>query len=195
MIYTDFDAIARRLRGRLRIQDTQPLVLGGQTVDPDLVKQFADQVEEYINLMLGHIYEMPLQNKHPYLADVAECLIIGKIMETHFQGTQMAVPAADVGGMAMDLTRQGERKLQLLLPQERRTDPSIPPQAEPMVLPNEIVRIRTYDSITRNVTMVADRNWGGAASRIYWPGLDDPGGCGCRARGAEPLWSGRRYTE
>jgi hypothetical protein len=191
--FTTFDNIARRLRGRLQVSELQPITLGGQTVDPALVDQYGEQVEDYIRMMLGHIYELPLRGTHPYLSDIAECLIIAKILETHYQGGSFGAPATDVGGMAMDLARQGEFKLQRLMPQERRTDPSIPPTAEPLVLDGETMKARTRDTITRNVTVVGDRNLGSAASNLQWPGADDL--FNTRARGAYRLWNGRRITE
>lgn len=188
LTYTTVDAISRRLQGRLHINTNTP-TLGGQSVSPELIKQVGEQVEGYINLHLGQVYELPLQNRHEVLADVAESLVISKLLEVHFQGGSFAQPASDVGGAAMDLRRNGERMLQLLLPQERRTDPTISPQAEPLVLPGEIFRVKPLDATTRNVTVVAEQNLGGPATRINWGGLEDfqP-----RARGAEPLWNGRR---
>ncbi|HEY9657674.1 MAG TPA: hypothetical protein V6C65_04355 [Allocoleopsis sp.] len=202
LIYTTVEAIARRLQGRLTLNGTP--AMGGQTVDPELVEQCGVQAEDYMNLVLGQIYVLPLQKTHAILADVAESLTISKLMEVHFQGTSYPAPGADVAGAAGDLRRHAEMILQALtvghgiyipvMPSGQPTMPNMP-QPQPLVLPGETLKADQPDTITRNVTVVGQRNLQGIATRIRWGGLEDfqsPGTRDGRAIGSENIWGGRR---
>lgn len=178
MKYTTEEQIARKLRGRLNIQN-QPsvdtslqVILGygqsvsGQTVDNALITQLADQREAYIDLILGQVYEMPLLLIDPVtvaiMADISESLIISELLKVHFQGTSPIIPSADVSGATQDTRKHAEYLLTALTvghniyipvsPMGQNNDPGRT-QMQPLVLPGEKLRVRPPDTITRNMTL------------------------------------------
>ena len=112
--YTTEENIARKLRGRLRIENQPEVntnlqtILGygnsasGQTVDNDLIEQLFDQTDAYIDLVLSQIYEYELKLTSnvtvKILEQLSEDLIISKLISVHFQGTNPVLPTADVAG-------------------------------------------------------------------------------------------------
>lgn len=178
MKYTTEERIARKLRGRLNIQNTPEVntnlqvILGygqsvsGQTVDNALIDQLAEEREAYIDLILGQIYEMPLLLTDPttvaIMADISESLIISEILKVHFQGTNPIIPSADVSGATQDTRKHAEYLLTALTVGHNIYIPVSPPaqnnnpgltQMQPLVLPGERIRIKQPDTVTRNMTI------------------------------------------
>lgn len=161
--YTTVENIARRLRGRLEIENQPPVAIalgqsvnygstiGGQVVDPYLLEQIGFQKEAYINLILSQIYALPLSLTHPItkqiMAEITECLVISAVLKVHYQGS-LAGTGSDAQGLGVDLDRQAYMLLASLTighniyipmvtnPPMQQTYPgTMPPQ--PLVLPGE----------------------------------------------------------
>lgn len=179
MQYTTVDDIARRLRGRLIISETIPEdanitqalgygnVVAGNTVDPELVTQIADQKDSYIDLILGQVYKMPLKLTSSVtfniLKDISESLTISSLIQVHFEGTSPVIQASDSGQASMDLRRHGEFLLQSIvagrniwIPTTPIVDQSTPQgQRQPLRLPGEVLLPMSDlpDTITRNFSV------------------------------------------
>lgn len=183
MKYTTEERIARKLRGRLNIQNTPEVntnlqvILGygqsvsGQTVDNALIEQLAEEREAYIDLILGQIYELPLKLENSItiaiMADISESLIISELLKVHFQGTSPIIPSADVSGATQDTRKHAEYLLTALTAGHNLYIPVSPPaqnnnpgltQMQPLVLPGEKIKIRQPDTVTRNMTIRQVKN-------------------------------------
>lgn len=87
LTYATIDGITRRLSGRLTVvnmSDYGITGITGTTIGTDLIQIVGEGVEEFMNIYLGMIYEMPLLNTHAYLRSIAEKLIIGEVYSTYF---------------------------------------------------------------------------------------------------------------
>lgn len=179
MKYTTVEDIARRLRGRLNIENQPPIdsaltnvlgygtVVAGNTVDNDLIAQLADEREAYIDLILSQIYYMPLQLTNPITAniirDISESLTISSLIQVHFEGTNPVLQASDVSQASMDLRRHGEYLLQAIAAGHNIWIPTAPPldqstqqgQRQPLRLPGErlLPMGQLPDTITRNYSV------------------------------------------
>lgn len=69
--YTTVEAVNRRLNGRLTIGGNKT-TMGGTVVSGDLAVQIIEQIEARIDGALRQYYELPLDNAHPQLAEIAE---------------------------------------------------------------------------------------------------------------------------
>ncbi len=202
LIYTTIEAIARRLRGRLKIPTaslsplTPPNSLGQQVVDADLIADIGSQVEQKISMILGQIYVMPLHNQHPIIAGIVERMVIADIMLTHYQNSVSPELGGDPGFGGI-MFHKAQEDLLLLTAGHNIALPGVPtpPQVpgvmtpQPIVLPGEVLQSQRPDTVTRNVTVVGKSNIHvDNARRLEW-GIDWEDG---RALGAEPLvWWGR----
>ena len=81
--YTTYQAINRRLDGRVQIGGVVP-TLGGAEVTHDLILQIASQVEAEIDGIIGLRYQLPLTSKHLYLSEVTELGTICKILGQYY---------------------------------------------------------------------------------------------------------------
>lgn len=199
LTYTTAEAIARRLRGRLRIPTATmnpmqpPANITQQTVDPDLIEDVASQVENKIDMILGQIYEMPLANKHPILAGIVERLVVADIMLTHFQSSSSPELGGDAG-FGQLMYKKAQEDLAMLVAGHNialagvPTPPTSPGimTPQPIVLPNERLRIVAPDTITRNYTIIGGSRFQASEStRSDWGITWDSRG---RARDADRLW-------
>ncbi len=184
MKYTTVDDIARRLRGRLNISETLPTdanittalgygnVVAGNTVDPELITQIAEQKESYIDLILSQIYVMPLQLSNEItiniIKDISESLTISSIIQVHFEGTSPVLQASDISQASMDLRRHGEYLLQAIAASHNIWIPTNPPaeqgtvqgQRQPLRLPGErlLGTESLPDTVTRNYSVSTKKN-------------------------------------
>lgn len=113
LIYTDKQAIANRLRGRLAIGGAQA-PFGATVVDDELIEQVGVQVESRINAQLGRVYQLPIllnDTSKPILASVTEKLTICEIMGTHYVGAE----GTSEDGYGRMMCRQGAEELQQIL--------------------------------------------------------------------------------
>ena len=197
-LYTDSEELARKLRGRLRI-DNLPQVdsiagygsaVSGNTIDNDLINQIINQTESYINLVLSQIYQVPLTLSNPVtvdiMADITESICISKLLQIHFEGANPLTGAADVSGAAMDLRKHGETLLASIsaghnmytavLPTPANKQYGTGPEIQPLVLPGEIVLASQNrpDTITRNYTVSGVRTAASDPNRNrYFSDTDD----------------------
>ena len=171
MKYTTFEAINRRLRGRLDVVESQGVsspwgaTLGRIQTDPNLVEQFGIQVESYMNSILRKVYRIPLQlvseETRAILADITESLVISRLIATYFIGSPIPQNAADVGSLATNERQHGEELLKLYTAGHSIAylgNPSAGYQSEPVFLDGEIPNTSQQDSITRNYTFIGQRN-------------------------------------
>ncbi len=176
-LYTNIEAINRRLGNRLQLTDaaTLPLGMGKQSVDTELVEQVAEQVEDSINYVLAQIYQLPLQNRHPVLAEIAEKLICAELYSTFFQATQVPELGGDAG-YGGKLRKEAMDRLQFLAYGYNVYIPGVPPVVpmpgmtpQPVVLPGERLAYQQPDTITRNVTVTSSRKFDGdKGAEIIW---------------------------
>ena len=185
MQYTTVEDIARRLRGRLNISETLPTdanitqalgygnVVAGNTVDPELITQIADEKEAYIDLILSQIYVTPLRLTSTItfniLRDISESLTISSLIQVHFEGTSPVLQASDASQASMDLRRHGEYLLQALSAGHNIWIPTAPPldqstpqgQRQPLRLPGEVLLPMggLPDTITRNYSVSGKRDF------------------------------------
>ena len=91
--YTSIDTISRKLRARLRINNTDlpdqyaRMNLAKTPVDEELIREVIEEAEEYLDQYLCVIYRVPLQNAHPILRRCIDALVIADLMEYHFNIT------------------------------------------------------------------------------------------------------------
>lgn len=100
--YTTIENISRKLIGRLNLINEDLSVLyptdnPTQSVDPILVETVVEEQENYLDLILGQIYNLPLQNKHPILTNIVDSLVIAELILVHFQGIQFGL-GGDISG-------------------------------------------------------------------------------------------------
>jgi hypothetical protein len=216
MKYTTTESLARRLRGRLQIEN-QPVidatltnaigygsVVAGNTVDPQLIVELAEQKESYIDLILGQIYVTPLclvnEVTRNILKDLSESLTISALIQVHFEGTNPVLQASDVSQASMDLRRNAEYMLQALTAGHNIWIPTAPGldqstqqgQRQPLRLPGEklLGSDALPDTITRNYTVTTTKDFKDRSRRQEGFFNNDRSNCGpCssnRVYGLEP---------
>jgi hypothetical protein len=165
--YTNNDAIANRLRGRLEFQDNNPLYSGAaaQIVNPTLINQVIVQVEARVNAALGQIYCLPIPlNKTSAIAivsSIVEKFVVAEIISVHYQQAQNPEVGGDAG-YGGKILNEAKQELTALLHGHgihiagMTIQPSSSMQGitQPIMLPG--VKLKTEeqqpDSITRNYT-------------------------------------------
>lgn len=167
-IYCDKVGISKKLRGRLNLKPS-PLQnspyaqsVPSQEVDDELVDQVIEQKENFLNLILNQIYELPLVNKHPIITDIIESLVISELIRIHYQGNGYNT-GNDVSGAGTDLRQYAYSMIQALTAGHNIYIPGQPPvQAIPgQTLPQPLKLIgetnkRDYDdTLTRQRTSVS----------------------------------------
>lgn len=167
-IYCDKIGIGRKLRQRLNIKPSplqnSPYIqsVPSQEVDDELVDQVIEQKENFINLILNQIYELPLVNKHPIITDIVESLVISELIRIHYQGNGYNT-GNDVSGAGVDLRNYAYSMIVALTAGHNIYIPGQPPvQAIPgQTLPQPLKLIgeepkRDYDdTVTRQRTTVS----------------------------------------
>jgi hypothetical protein len=127
MKYANLPRLKRKLKARLNISDTdnndsqnslnelypsEPL---GITVDPDLVNDVIEEQENFLDLILGQIYVLPLVNSHPILADIITDLVISELMQVHFLGMGFGnINSGDISGTANNSKQDAYFKINML---------------------------------------------------------------------------------
>lgn len=185
--YTTREIVGRRLRNRLELQDpyapgaSSASTLGGQEVDELLLEDFSSEVENYLDLILGQIYIIPLQQQHPLLSGIASDLIAAYSMGIHFQGNYNVQEGGDSGYGAV-LLRRARQNLMLVTaghqvyipeiqPAQQVPGTSITPQ--PIVLQGEVLQTNSSDTITKNVTVIGTKKTNASNIGVSWgAGLD-----------------------
>ncbi len=162
-IYVTKEAIAEKLRYRLPIRPssiTDPIYQQNPTsipVSDVLVDIVIEQKENFVNLILQQIYELPLNNQQPIVTDIVESLVIAELLRIHFQGQGISQLGGDLAGTGSDLKLYAYGLLQMLTAGMNIYIPGQPPVPEipgkppqPIVLVNEVRRVnyQNLDTIT-----------------------------------------------
>jgi hypothetical protein len=85
--YAKIDTITKRLAGRITVVDIVDQGITGITstqIGTDLIYVVGESVEEFIDMYLTMIYEMPLKNSHSFIQSIADKLIISEVYSTYF---------------------------------------------------------------------------------------------------------------
>jgi hypothetical protein len=183
MKYTTVENIARRLRGRLNIEETPPIdtaltqalgygnVVAGNVVDPETITLVAERKEGYIDLILSQIYVTPLRLSHEVtrniLADISESLSIAGLIQIHFEGSNPIMQASDISQTAMNLDVHAKSLLQQITAGSNIYIAVSPPvdhktlhgERQPLRLPGErlLGRDQIPDNVTKNTTVVQNK--------------------------------------
>jgi len=186
--YTTYERLARKLRGRLHlgediIQDSEinnPVnalyaykpAASDTALDMRLVDDIGEQQENFIDLVLSQLYQLPLRLTSDVtrttIGSIAEGYILAALLAISFQGTSTIIQAADSAGSSMDWKREAEFKLMMLTAGENIWFPSsIPapqqmanvPTQQALVLPEEVKLSQSQrpDLISRNITVTTKR--------------------------------------
>lgn len=186
--YTTYERLARKLRGRLHlgediIQDSEinnPInalyaykpAASDTALDMRLVDDIGEQQEDFIDLVLGQLYQVPLRLTssvtRSIVGSISEGYILAALLAVSFQGTSTIIQAADSAGSSMDWKREAEFKLMMLTAGENIWFPSsIPapqqmanvPTQQALVLPEEVKLSQSQrpDLISRNITVTTKR--------------------------------------
>ena len=167
--YTSYNKLARKLRGRLKVYETEELdIYPGQeptqSADPDLVLDVLEETENLVDLILSQIYILPLQNTHPIVTDIVESLTISNIIKIHFQGQGFSSLSGDMSGMSPDTRNQAYTLLGMLtagfniyipnVPQQNIIPGTMPPRR--IILPGEaFVKDPQQQIPVRNETVIS----------------------------------------
>lgn len=169
-IYCTKLGIANKLRSRLNILPNQysqapyQANLPSYAVDDNLMDQVIQQKEEFLNLILNQIYELPLLNSHYILTDIVESLVIAELIKIHFTGSQVPTLGSDLSGYGGNTQQYAYGLIQMLtaginiylpgIPIAQPTGTGISPQ--PVILIGEKTRnyYQNRDLITNDYTYV-----------------------------------------
>ncbi len=173
-IYCTKAGIARKLRGRLNIQidEYTPALyeksLPSQVVDNELLDSIIEQTEEFLNLILEQIYELPLNNSHTIIRNIVESLVCSELLRVHFQGQGISQLAGDLSGTGTDTKQYAYGLLQMLTAGMNIHIPGMPPiqgvsgmvQPQPIFLKGETRKLDQHvsDTISRVYTYIQSSN-------------------------------------
>jgi hypothetical protein len=96
--YGKIASISKRLESRISVVDSTDYGLTGITgtqIGTDLIYIVGSGIEEFADMFLGMIYQMPLVNEHPYLQSIVEKLIVSDIYITYFPTQSEASDSTD----------------------------------------------------------------------------------------------------
>jgi len=169
-IYCDKVGIGRKLRSRLNIKPSSlqnsPYIqsVPSQEVDDELVDQVIEQKENFLNLILNQVYELPLVATHPIITDIIESLVIGELIRIHFTGAGYGT-GNDISGTSTNLTNYAYSMIVALTAGHNIYIPGQPPvqsipgqtQPQPLKLIGETNKQQYDDTLTRQRTTVSSR--------------------------------------
>jgi len=87
LIYAKIDSITKRLAGRITVTSVYGTGLTGVTqteIGLDLIEISGAAQEEFVDMFLGMLYEMPLKSDHAFLQSIVEKLIVSDVIMTYF---------------------------------------------------------------------------------------------------------------
>lgn len=177
-VYTTIDAIARRLprlsiEGVLNSPDREKNAYGTKVIGVETVEQVAAQQEAWVTLVFGMIYEIPLKLTHPLtrstLANICELLISAQIKQIYMEDDPTPGLGTAGGAGSSGEMQQAMNLLQMYTAGHNVYIPGLsPPQntpgldsPQPVYLPEEIVRVRVPDTLTRRETRLGTVKWRG----------------------------------
>lgn len=173
--YTKVANIARRLRGRLNVdQAINPGLINAAsgTVDSELIIQVAQQIETNLELGLGQIYDVPIPHTASaaisILSSITEKLIISEIALTHFVMQVNPETGADMG-FGHALRKQAFEQVEMILGghgiyvpgimNRPVNNPAVTETIQPIVLPGVRLKLSQEqpDTFTRNYSCLESR--------------------------------------
>lgn len=96
--YGNVDSITKRLAGRITVVNVYDYGITGITgtqIGTDLIEIIGQDVEEWIEMFLGMLYELPLANNHPFLQAIVDKLVISEIYLSYFPTTSETSDTTD----------------------------------------------------------------------------------------------------
>jgi hypothetical protein len=78
--YVNINTITRKLKGRLKLYNSDEFY-PVETVDETLIDEIIEEKEDYVDLILGQIYTLPLQNPQPTIKNIVENLVMADLLE------------------------------------------------------------------------------------------------------------------
>lgn len=165
-IYCNKEGIVRKTRARLNIKpdsfSNSPYVgtYVSQEIDDELVDQIIEQQEDYINLILNQLYDLPLRQSHKVLTNIVESLVISELLKINYQGQNGGFGGDN--GSAAELRRYANTLLFQLTYGHNIYIEGVPPAVQipggslpqPLKLIGERPARYYDDTITRQVTYV-----------------------------------------
>lgn len=86
--YASVDNIAKRMSPRINVEisNTNSQVMGitGTSIGTELITLSGESIEEFVDIFLGMIYEMPLKLPHPFLNSIVEKMIVAEVYSYYF---------------------------------------------------------------------------------------------------------------
>lgn len=82
--YADRDSIARKLKGRLKVDISDSEFFPVETVDEELIDELIEEKESYIDVILNDIYVLPLANRQPIIKTLVENLVIVDLLQYNY---------------------------------------------------------------------------------------------------------------
>jgi hypothetical protein len=110
--YADRDAIARKLKGRLKVDIVDTEFFPVETVDEDLIDDILEEKENYVDLILGNIYTLPLTHPQPIIRTLVENLVMADLLQFNYVNT--VSNSQDLSNLAGVLQQKAEEILDRL---------------------------------------------------------------------------------
>lgn len=208
--YTDFEAVKLKLEGRLLVVDENtfspppfPSNSLKQEISVDLVRLIMREQENFLDLILCQIYQLPLKNEHGIITDIATNLVMAEILTVYNQSSELALVAKDASNAVGSYKNSAYEKLEMLtfgwqvkIPGKPLTLKSPGMQEfKKITLKGESVDCTPAEQIPVNnetfvqpMNQTLDRN-NNPFSEDYYP-YDNRPGCGgcCGKKQSDPFW-------
>lgn len=178
--YINIDNLTRKLKGRLSlVEDDNAPIYGGTTpeqrVDIDLVYTIAEQKENFLDLILDQIYNMPLRNRHPIIEDIIESLALSELIRIHFQGAGFASLGIDLSGAGADTRNHANNLIAMLTTGFNLFIPGVPtpteysgqPHSRRIVLRGESLRAVSPEPIIINSEFIVLNTKRDSSSNLF----------------------------
>lgn len=111
-IYANRDTISRKLKGRLKIDIADTEFFPVETVDEDLIDEVLEEKENYINAILGGIYELPFTTPQPLVKTIVENLVMADLLQYNY--VNAAANSQDLSNLANLLEEKANQLLDKL---------------------------------------------------------------------------------
>lgn len=165
--YTTADAIARRLKNRLELNNGSPTLgqtqaLGAKQVNYSLYEQLGEQIEARLSVALSMMYELPVPNDATeslkILASIVEKFVVAEIMATYYQQTQGEGGDQGYGAVLFKQAKEECQAIGIILPGLAPQSSTPFNRVEPMVLPGLSKKGDIPDIVGRNYSITEQRH-------------------------------------
>ena len=105
--YVNSNSLARKLKGRLKLVNTDEFY-PVELVEEELIDDVVEEKENYVELILGQIYELPLSSAQPTVKNIVENLVMSDLLEYNASstGTELRDLSVTFRKKALDLLFQ-----------------------------------------------------------------------------------------